>query len=98
VLVSNIHAGTPSCQRDFEQARKGRLEMKVCKICGEIEGEHHEHDWMDIPDGCVCDWREWSYAEMAALPPVCDEHQGNPERNCMRCEHDMKCHKPKKGG
>jgi hypothetical protein len=71
--------------------------MKVCKICGEKEDEHHSPDWLEIPEGCVCDWREWNYEKMTTLPPVCDEHQGDPNTNCTRCEHDKECHKAKDG-
>ncbi len=72
--------------------------MKVCKICGVQEDEHHEPDWLEIPDGCVCDWREWNYEDKTTLTPVCEEHQGDPKRNCKRCEHDKACHKATKGG
>jgi hypothetical protein len=67
--------------------------MKVCKICGEKEEEHHEPDWLEIPAGCVCDWREWDYDDKTTLPPICEEHQGDPSKNCTRCEHDKECHK-----
>jgi hypothetical protein len=66
--------------------------MKICKICGETEQKHHEIDWLEIPVGCVCDWREWNYHAMTSLPPVCTEYKGDGRSNCEICEHDQECH------
>ena len=66
--------------------------MKICKVCGETQEEHHIPDWLEIPDGCVCNWREWGYDGMSSLPPVCDHYEGNGTQNCSRCEHDKACH------
>lgn len=67
--------------------------MKICKVCGETQEEHHLPDWLEIPDGCVCNWREWDYERMSQLPPVCDRYEGNGKQNCSRCEHDKACHR-----
>lgn len=71
--------------------------MRICKICGEIEEEHHDPDWLEIPEGCVCDWREWDYDNKTTLPPVCGEYKSNgfANGNCRVCEHDKECHKVK---
>jgi len=61
---------------------------RVCKICGETEQEHHDPDWLEIQDRCVCDWREWDYDKMERLPPVCEEFVGDERYGCQRCEHD----------
>jgi hypothetical protein len=67
--------------------------MKLCKICGEKFGEHHDHDWIEIPEGCVCDWREWNYEDRNALPPVCTEYNDRGfGGTCGNCEHDKACH------
>ena len=65
---------------------------RVCKICGELEENHHEPDWLGLPDGCVCDWRQWDYNDMESLPPVCGEYKGDGACNCETCEHDKACH------
>lgn len=65
--------------------------MRICKICGEKEDEHHAPDWLEIPDGCVCDWGTWDF-DMAILPPVCNEYQGDGKENCRTCEHNKDCH------
>jgi hypothetical protein len=64
---------------------------RVCKVCGETD--HHEPEWLEIPDGCVCDWREWNWAQLDALPPACAKYVGNGRTNCQRCEHDAECHR-----
>jgi hypothetical protein len=66
--------------------------MKICKVCGETQEEHHIPDWLEIPAGCVCNWREWDFERLSSLPPVCDHYEGNGTQNCSRCEHDKECH------
>lgn len=65
---------------------------RVCKTCGEPEETHHEPNWLELPDGCVCDWREWDYDRKTKLPPVCGEYKGDGSCNCETCEHDKECH------
>jgi len=62
---------------------------RVCKICGVPEDQHHTAEWREQPDGCVCDPLEW---DVDAIPPACDEYQGDGKQNCTRCEHDKACH------
>lgn len=72
--------------------------MRICKICGELESNHHEPDWITItmPEGCVCDFRTWDYKRKSfKTSPACAEYMGNGEENCKKCEHDKECHKTK---
>jgi hypothetical protein len=64
---------------------------RICKVCG--EENHHEPEWLTIPDGCVCDWREWDWGKLDAIPPACAEYVGDGSDNCQRCEHDPDCHR-----
>jgi len=66
--------------------------MRYCKVCGRTDNDHHEPDWIEIPAGCVCDWREWDYHKMSKLPLVCSEYEGDGTTNCQTCEHDKECH------
>ena len=66
--------------------------MKICKICGEKEDEHHEPDWLEIPKGCVCDIWTWDYKNKVKLPPACPKYKGDGKQNCQNCEHDEGCH------
>lgn len=68
-----------------------RMVLRVCKICGD---EHHEPDYLEIPLGCVCDWKTWDYDGMTSLPPACDRYEGDGKQNCSKCEHDKACHAP----
>lgn len=68
---------------------------RICKLCGRPEEEHCRPEWIEQPDGCVCDPLEWDYHNMDRLPPACEEHVGDPAGNCERCEHDKACHKVK---
>ena len=70
--------------------------MRCCKLCGVWESEHHEPDWIEVPDGCVCDPLEWNI-NLKAVPPVCAEYVGDGRTNCLRCEHDRECHVKKEG-
>lgn len=81
----NAERGTDSQQR---------MVRRVCKICGDFEDEHHEPDYLEIPAGCVCDWRTWDYYNKTALPPACSEYKGDGKENCQTCEHDEACHTP----
>lgn len=71
-----------------------RMVRRICKICGEPEDEHHEPDLLEIPAGCVCDWRTWDYDNRTKLPPACDKYEGDGKCNCQKCEHDAECHAP----
>lgn len=66
---------------------------KVCKLCGEFEENHHEPAWLEIPDGCCCDWAEWDIVKLTELPPVCESFVDVGGLCCDRCEHDKACHK-----
>ena len=69
------------------------MSKRVCKICLEPEETHHKPDWIEVPDGCVCDLRTWDTENLTAIPPACSEYQGNGVENCHKCEHDKACHK-----
>jgi len=66
---------------------------RICKICAIPEDQHHEPDWIEVPDGCVCDLRTWDIDDIAKLPPACAEYKGDGKQNCATCEHDKECHK-----
>jgi hypothetical protein len=74
------------------------MSKRVCKTCGVAEEDHHEPDWLELPDGCVCDWRSWDYSNKTVIPPVCGEYKGDGVENCETCEHDKECHAAKEGG
>jgi len=65
--------------------------MSICRHCGMGEDEHHAFEAREQPAGCVCDPATW-HSRGFRLPPACAEHQGDPEQNCTRCEHDRECH------
>jgi len=65
---------------------------RVCKICGKDEAVHHKPEYLAIPPTCQCDWREWDFHDISALPPVCSEYVGDGIKNCLNCEHDKACH------
>lgn len=81
-------------RKDRGTGSQQRLVRRVCKICGDFEDEHHEPDYLEIPAGCVCDWRTWDYDNKTALPPACSEYKGDGKENCQTCEHDKECHTP----
>ena len=62
---------------------------RYCKICGELENDHHTPDWIEVPDGCVCDPMTWE----DNIPAPCEKYAGNGVQNCLKCEHDKACHK-----
>lgn len=66
--------------------------MRICKICGENEKDHHEPDWLEVPEECVCDWRTWNYDNVTKLSLVCTKYKGDGKENCQECEHDKDCH------
>ena len=74
-----------------ETQSRGR---RVCKICGDFEEDHHDPDWLEIPAGCVCDWRTWDCDNKTKLPIACAEYKGDGKENCQTCEHDQACHTP----
>lgn len=65
---------------------------RICKICGEPESVHHSPDFIEMPDGCVCDFRSWDYVNLKKIPAVCSKYIGNGKENCKVCEHDKGCH------
>ena len=69
-----------------------QMNTRVCKICGAFEFDHHEPDYLEIPAGCVCDWKTWDYYDKSSLPPACEKYEGDGEQNCEKCEHDKACH------
>ena len=62
---------------------------RVCRVCGVPEDEHHEPEWIEVPDDCVCDPLTW---DKNVIPPPCNEYKGNGITNCETCEHDSECH------
>jgi hypothetical protein len=66
---------------------------RVCKVCGETEENHHEPEWLEIPDGCVCEWREWDWDRFDALPSPCAEYKSDGYGLCRVCEHQPECHR-----
>jgi hypothetical protein len=66
--------------------------MKLCRICGKSEDDHHAFDPVELPPGCVCDPGTWGES-WKKLPPVCDKYDGDGVENCKKCEHDKECHK-----
>ena len=62
---------------------------RVCRICGVAEDEHHAPEWIEVPDGCVCDPLTW---DNNVIPPPCNEYNGNGTTYCETCEHDRECH------
>lgn len=71
--------------------RCGQPTCRECATCGEMECDHHSFVPVGRPVNCVCAAGEWRDPEN--IPQACPEHQGDPEQNCLRCEHDLECHK-----
>ena len=47
-----------------------------------------------IPEGCVCNPREWG--DPQNIPPTCDHFDpmsGDEDKLCLHCEHERGCHK-----
>ena len=61
----------------------------VCRVCLQLEDEHHEFIPFERPDHCRCDPGEWAPNDMG---PVCDAFTGEESMRCVRCEHDKPCH------
>jgi hypothetical protein len=66
-----------------------RRAMGNCRTCGLPEGEHN-HDFVPMPDGCVCGPEVWSGWD-AEVGEVCDRFDGSIF--CTTCGHDKECHK-----
>lgn len=64
--------------------------MKRCRICGLTEAEHHDPDWIEQPEGCVCHLATWN---CDVIPPVCDNLREDLTFYCPDCEHSVECHK-----
>ena len=64
----------------------------ICKVCGKSEKEHHDFEPWEIPEGCICDPRDW---RNGTVPAICECFVGDPEGEefCERCEHDVQCHR-----
>lgn len=69
-----------------------------CIHCGALKEEHHEYEAPAIPDGCVCDPREWG--DPTEIPAVCEAFVpmgslDTPEADdiCKTCEHEQPCHR-----
>ncbi len=67
------------------------VKTNICEVCGKGEEEHHDFIPYLIPEGCVCDPRDWK----GGVPPICDCFVGDEdgEEFCEKCEHDVQCHK-----
>lgn len=64
---------------------------KVCKYCGEPEGEHCIFEpGFSIPKGCQCDVQSWHGA--SEITPICKQFNGKSNRPCSNCEHNEGCH------
>lgn len=64
----------------------------VCASCGLSEEAHCVFDPLEMPDECVCDSGSWIGCTDGKVTPICEEHQGEGEQYCHRCEHDRECH------
>lgn len=62
---------------------------RFCSRCRQWEGVECEHKWVEFPDECVCDPRDWD----GPITPVCDKFVGLPGCPCLKCEHEEACHK-----
>ena len=67
-----------------------------CRKCGRKKVEHCDFEPVEIPDGCVCDPRDW--ADPTGVPGICSKFEADysedwPSNMCSRCEHDYECHK-----
>lgn len=61
-----------------------------CVFCGKPEVDHCVFEAIKAPGSCVCAGGEWS--DPANIPEVCENHVGDKDRNCVKCEHDYRCH------
>lgn len=65
-----------------------------CVHCGRPASEHHAFEAPKVPEGCVCNPREWG--NLAAIPAVCKNFEpwSEVEKDmCKNCQHDKECHK-----
>lgn len=62
--------------------------IRVCRICGISEDEHHDFSGKEMPADCNCDPMEWDDDNIG---PICEQYAG-VGRNCTRCEHGKTCH------
>jgi hypothetical protein len=70
-----------------------KTQKRICKICGLPDSEHHDPEYIEIPEGCICDIYTWNYEVMNKIPPACSKYVGNGMENCHKCEHDKECHR-----
>lgn len=69
-----------------------------CRLCGEPEREHHTFTPYVVPDGCVCNPKDWR--NPIRIPPVCGAYWEvqfhDNDQLCGTCEHEEACHKAAK--
>ena len=63
----------------------------TCRHCGLPESEHHDYEpAVVLPEGCICDAREWANP----VHPICPAYRCiDSGDRCVACEHDEACHK-----
>jgi hypothetical protein len=66
------------------------MSRRWCVLCLGFEDEACQHDWIDIPDGCVCPPETWT--DVPSI--ICNRFavDGEFDGVCATCEHEMKCH------
>lgn len=64
---------------------------RFCVNCMRFEEEACKHEYISVPDKCVCDPGTWNLDK--DIPPACQEYKGDGKQNCEICEHDKECHK-----
>lgn len=76
----------------FPRCDGGAGMIKICKVCGQPEEDHHPFE-PEMPPGCICD--PWGWTD--DVPPVCPEYIGDGNEYCHRCKHDAGCHAVDRG-
>lgn len=64
----------------------------ICAECGEDREDHHDFVPYEIPDGCMCDTRDWGAPKIS---PICSSYVENKRfpGQCDNSEHLKECHK-----
>ena len=65
--------------------------MKYCTHCLKREDDCCNHNFVDLPENCVCDPGTWG----GPIDPVCDSYAGIGDGYCRICAHDKECHRRK---
>ncbi len=66
------------------------MKLDICAKCGLTKEEHHDFQPIEVPDGCVCNIKEWGNPRK--IPPICSNYVDD-NGLCKNCEHEEKCHK-----